>query len=34
MKVFCGIDVMPPLNYEPEIIKTSIAKLKATLADG
>jgi len=32
--VSCGIDAMPPLNYEPGIIKTMIAKLKATLADG
>ena len=30
----CGIDVMPLLNYEPRIIETSIAKLKATSADG
>ena len=32
--VVCGIDTMPLLSYESGIIKTMIAKLKATLADG
>ena len=32
--VSCRIDVVPLLTYEPGIIETSIAKLKATLADG